>query len=102
MTVATRGQKADQLFATMLLLTDCNATRLMCTRIAKERQLPLRASLPSGKLPCCPTLRRGKPLVELGHVGQEQGCPEGEGHALRRLVSDLLPLLDYGVKVARE
>ena len=38
MTVATRGQEADQLFATMLLLTDCNATRLMCTRIAKERQ----------------------------------------------------------------
>ena len=37
MTVATR-QEADQLFATMLLLTDCNATRLMCTRIAKERQ----------------------------------------------------------------
>ncbi|CAE7253108.1 Usp36, partial [Symbiodinium sp. CCMP2456] len=38
MTVATRGEEADQLFATMLLLTDCNATRLMCTRIAKERQ----------------------------------------------------------------
>ena len=38
MTVATRGQEADQLFATLLLLTDCNATRLMCTRIAKERQ----------------------------------------------------------------
>ena len=38
MTVATRGQEADQLFATMLLLTDCNATRLMCTRVAKERQ----------------------------------------------------------------
>lgn len=38
MTVATRGEEADQLFATMLLLTDCNATRLMCTRVAKERQ----------------------------------------------------------------
>ena len=43
-----------------------------------------------------------KPLVELGHVGKEQGCPEGEGHALRRLVPDLLPLLGDGVEVARE
>eukprot|EP00439_Symbiodinium_sp_Y106_P005297 s635_g1.t1 len=65
MTVATRGQEADQLFATMLLLTDCNATRLMCTRmrflavaaqplaqvLSQEAQTLLRATQPRGRPP---------------------------------------------------
>ena len=35
--VSNRSAEADQLFSTMELLTDCNATQLMRTRFAKER-----------------------------------------------------------------
>ncbi|CAE6965421.1 unnamed protein product [Symbiodinium sp. CCMP2592] len=37
MLVSNRGQEAENLFSTMALLTDCNATQLMRTRFAKER-----------------------------------------------------------------
>ncbi|OLP94343.1 hypothetical protein AK812_SmicGene23647 [Symbiodinium microadriaticum] len=37
MLVSNRSADADQLFSTMELLTDCNATQLMRTRFAKER-----------------------------------------------------------------
>ena len=77
-----------------------------------DRLLPFRVPFgvrPAGRArPCLlePAFLQGSFLVVWLHgvakPGKEQGGPEGEGHALRRLVPDLLPLLGDGVKVARE
>ena len=79
MTVATRGQEADQLFATMLLLTDCNATRLMRTRIAKERQRrqPLAMVLSKeAEALLRATQPRGRPPQRRANTQQEQAAME--------------------------
>ncbi|CAE7274028.1 unnamed protein product [Symbiodinium sp. KB8] len=79
MTVATRGQEADQLFATMLLLTDCNATRLMCTRIAKARQRrqPLAMVLSKeAEALLRATQPRGRPQQRHSNAKQDQAAME--------------------------
>ena len=79
MTVATRGQEADQLFVTMLLLTDCNATRLMCTRVAKERQRrqPLAMVLSKeAEALLRATQPRGRPQQRHSNAKQDQAAME--------------------------
>ncbi|CAE7650770.1 unnamed protein product, partial [Symbiodinium necroappetens] len=71
--------EADQLFATMLLLTDCNATRLMCTRIAKERQRrqPLAMVLSKeAEALLRATQPRGRPQQRHSNAKQKQAAME--------------------------